>query len=245
MGDVGNDYGGDAWDEDGYATVARALDLDKGALDPIKGASDDLYGGALLEIYLGGVEVGELLVVGVAHLDEVLHLAVGHDDGHTATLLGGGEVLQEGDLGLEGLDAATCGVGKQQVADGGHELAHFALTTVGDHLDMHGDEAAHSPTLEEGLGLELATKRGAHGEPHGLVGKGLWACFYGCLHGMNVQQGMFLRLPKTRAFFLCLRVLQPIWALQLVARNLCTFTVCMVHWEWVVSSQEMCTHLQR
>ena len=173
VGDVGNDYGGDAWDEDGYATVARALDLDKGALDPIKGASDDLYGGALLEVYLGGVEVGELLVVGVAHLDEVLHLAVGHDDGHTATLLGGGEVLQEGDLGLEGLDAATCGVGKQQVADGGHELTLLASLAVADCCIPHGDEAAHGAGLEELLALERTTEGGAQGKPHrGLLQSG-------------------------------------------------------------------------
>ena len=229
-------------DEDDDLLLAAYLD--EGALDTIEGTADDAHWSALVEVDLVGGKVDELLIEGLTDADEVLHLAIGDGDGDVLATHGLGEVMEVLDEALERLDALTGGVGEDEVADGGHELAHFALTTVGDHLDMHGDEAAHSPTLEEGLGLELATKRGAHGEPHGLVGKGLWACFYGCLHGMNVQQGMFLRLPKTRAFFLCLRVLQPIWALQLAARNLCVFTVCMVHWEWVVSSQEMCTRIR-
>ena len=171
-------------DEDDDLLLAAYLD--EGALDTIEGTADDAHWGALVEVDLVGGKVDELLIEGLTDADEVLHLAIGDGDGDVLAAHGLGEVMEVLDEALERLDALTGGVGKDEVADGGHELAHLALTTVGEHLDMHGDEAAHSPTLEEGLGLELATKRGAHGEPHGLVGKGLWACFYGCLHGMNV-----------------------------------------------------------
>ena len=74
MGDVGNDNSGDAGDEEDYTAVADALDLDKGALDPIERATDNLNGGALGEVYLVGGEVDELLIVTVADGDELIHL---------------------------------------------------------------------------------------------------------------------------------------------------------------------------
>ena len=140
-GDVGNDDGGDARNENGYTTVAGALDLDKGALDTIEGTTEDLHGGALGEVYLIGVEVDELIVVAVAHGDELLHLTVGNHDGDATGALGTGEVLEIVDLGLQCLQGVAGGVGKQQVADGWYQTTLLALLAVADDFVTHGDEA--------------------------------------------------------------------------------------------------------
>ena len=164
MGDVGNDDSGDAGDEEDYTAVADALDLDKGALDPIERATDNLNGGALGEVYLVGGEVDELLIVTVADGDELLHLTVGNDNGYTTTGLGTGEVLQIGDLGLQRLQLLALGIDEQQVVDRGDETTLLALPAA-DHLIPHGDEAAKRMGLKVLLGLQRSTKRGTHGIP--------------------------------------------------------------------------------
>ena len=174
VGDVGDDNGGNAGDENGYTTIADSLDLDKGALDTIESATDNLHGSALGQIDLGGVEVDELLVIAVADGDELLHLAIGDHDGNTAGALGAGEVLEVIDLGLQRLDGAAGGVDKQQVVDGGDETTYLALLLVADNVVLHRDEATNGTGLKKLLRLERTTKRGTHGKPYGGLEKLGW-----------------------------------------------------------------------
>ena len=166
-GDVGNDNGSYAGDENGHTAVADTLDLDKGALDTIENATNNLHRSALGKIDLGGVEVDELLVVAVADSDELLHLAVGDHDGYTTSALGASEVLEVVDLGLQRLDGAAGGVDKQQVVDGGDETTYLALLLVADNVVLHRNEATNRTGLKKILRLERTTKRGTHGKPYG------------------------------------------------------------------------------
>ena len=166
-GDIGYDDGSDAGNKNSHAAIADTLDLDKGALDTIEHATDNLNGSALGKVYLFGIEIDELLIIAVADGDELLHLTLGNHDGYSTSAIGTGEVLKVIDLGLQRLDALTSGVDKQQIADGGDELAHLALLAIAHDLVLHGNETTNRTGLQEVLGLERTTKRSTHGKPYG------------------------------------------------------------------------------
>lgn len=165
--DIGYDNGSNAGNKNCHAAIADTLDLDKDALDTIEHATDNLNGSTLGEVYLFGIEVDKLLIIAVAHGDELLHLTIGNHDGYSTSAIGTGEVLKVIDLGLQRLDALTSGVDKQQIADGGDELAHLATLDIADHLVLHGDETTNRTGFQEILGLERTTKRSTHGKPYG------------------------------------------------------------------------------
>lgn len=164
--DVGYDNGGNAGNKDCHTAVADTLDLDKGALDTIEHATNNLHGSALGEVYLFGIEVDEFLIITVADGDELIHLTIGNHNGDAKSTLGTGEVLKVIDLGLQRLDALTGGVNKQQVVDGGDKLAYLAMLAIADNLVLHGNETTNRMGLQEFLGLERTTKRGTHGIPN-------------------------------------------------------------------------------
>ena len=154
MADVDYDNSGNAGHKHCNMVLALALHLDEGALDPIEGATDNLHRSTLLEIHLGGLQVYELLIVSVAYLDEMIHLAVGNDDGNTMPRLGPGEVLQVGNLGLQCLYSTAGGIGKQQIADGRHEPTLLAMLAIAHRIVTHGYETAHRAGLEKIFSLQ-------------------------------------------------------------------------------------------
>lgn len=87
-------YGGDALGLYHYLLLAFLLYLDEGALYAVEGAADDLDGGAFFQLYLVGSHVNQLIIVGVAHLHEMMHLVFGDCDGFSPSVIGLREILK-------------------------------------------------------------------------------------------------------------------------------------------------------
>ena len=201
--ELGKHDGGDALHLHHYAFLALVLHFYKDALYTIEGAANDAHAGTLGEVYLLGREVDQAVIVALTHSDELLHLSLGDDDGHSATVDIAGEVLQVVESSFQFLYALACGVGKEQVVDGRDELPCLVVASVGDDGPPHGDEALYILAFEILLCLKFASESGAHGKPgeFAAIGNG-----YGCiLKGGHFSIGDIPLAPRNESISFCFK----------------------------------------
>ena len=151
---------------DDDAAAAMTLHLEEDALDAVEGTAVHAHMGALVELYLVGLEVEDVFLGLLRHTDEVGHLPVGHGEELEAGALVPHDVLQQGVAEFEGLDVVARGVDEDEAGDGGHEVALF-VAVVGTQGVAFGDEELESVGCAEGfLGLALLLVGTHHIPPH-------------------------------------------------------------------------------
>ena len=163
--DFGHGDSDESLDHDDDAAAAVALDFEEGAFDAVEGAAEDADAGAFLEVYLIGAEVDQVFVAVLGDFDELLHLVVRNDDGRVAAVDGAGEPLEVGNVLFDVLDVLLAGMDEDEVVNGGDEFLDFPAVALGHWGVFHRDEALYAAFGEDGLGLELPSECGAHGEP--------------------------------------------------------------------------------
>ena len=153
VGDVGEHDTDDAFHHDDNLFLASCGYLYEGAFNAIECSANDFYSGAFLQVDFIGGEVTEFIVVGVADSDELLHLWLGYRDGDVPAFNCLDEVVKVVEPGFDILDMSACGVDKDEVVDGGDELASGCLLLVLLDFVSHGDEAFDVLLLEESFCL--------------------------------------------------------------------------------------------
>ena len=170
-------YGQEAGELNDDTAVAHALNLDEGALYPIERSTNDAHSSATAEVELFGMEIEQVIIITVADTNELLHLTVGDEDGTIMTIDRTGEVLHNGQLGLELAHQRLRGVHKYQIMDGGHQLTAFVTVASCDKLITHGDKRLDAPSCKPLMSLQLSMVWSTHCIPHLAIGRMM---IFGC-----------------------------------------------------------------
>ena len=82
-------------------TVTNTLHFDENTLYPIERSTNDTNSCTTTEVKLVRKKVAELVIIAIAHTNELLHLAIGHNDGLIMSIDGASKILYYRKLRLE------------------------------------------------------------------------------------------------------------------------------------------------
>lgn len=169
-GDVGDGYGGEAFElDDDVAVLLDALDDTLDASEVALG--DDDTASYLVEV-VAMVKKHDAVVLNGSHTHEVLHLGIGDSEQAVNRTLGkaAGDVTQRLQLTTGGLELgylSTAAPDKDEVMDGRNQQA-LLVTVAGVYkFIVHGQEVLYLETVQILLDLDLTPVGDAHGVPRG------------------------------------------------------------------------------